>query len=125
MIKFIKQYFYHSDDRGSIKGVVNFGQWEEFNIIESESKTIRGNHYHKNTEELFIILDGRMKITLQNVLNGKLDGEIEEYEVKEGDVFLINKNTNHIFEILEYSRWINILSIKIDKCNPDIVRIDS
>ena len=124
MIKFIKQYFYHSDDRGSIKGVVNFGRWEEFNVIESESKAIRGGHYHKNTEELFIILNGMIKVTLQNVLNGKLNGEIEEYVVKEGDVFLINKNTNHIFEILEYLRWINVLSMKIDGCNPDIVRVD-
>lgn len=123
MINFIQNYFQHKDDRGSITGLVNFGQWEELNIIESEAGVKRGNHYHKNTQELFVILDGKIKVSLQKVEDNKLAGEIEEYEVKQGDVFVIEVNTNHVFEILEKSRWINMLSIKTDEKLPDIVRI--
>ncbi|NCD10923.1 MAG: cupin domain-containing protein [Epsilonproteobacteria bacterium] len=123
MIKFITNYFQHKDDRGSITGLVNFGQWEELNIIESEAGVKRGNHYHKNTQELFVILDGKIKISLQNIQGDRLAGEIKEYEVKQGDVFMIEINTNHVFEILEKSRWINMLSIKTDEKLPDIVRV--
>lgn len=123
MIRFIKEYFEHSDNRGSIKGLVNFGNWEEFNIIESQENITRGNHYHKDTEELFIIIDGKIKVILQNVLDDKLSGKEEVYIVKKGDVFLISANTNHIFEVLEYSRWINVLSVKTDHEEPDILRI--
>jgi dTDP-4-dehydrorhamnose 3,5-epimerase-like enzyme len=123
VIKFIENYFQHKDDRGSITGLLNFGQWEEVNIIESEAGATRGNHYHMNTKELFIILDGKIKITLQYVKDNNVYGEKEEYTVKSGDVFLIDENINHIFEILERSRWMNLLSIKTNSSNPDIIRI--
>jgi len=125
MIEFISNYFEHSDERGSFQGLVNFGNWEEINIISSEAHSIRGNHYHKYTDELFIILEGRIKITLQNVLtNKKLGKKKKTFEVLKGDVFFIKKNVNHIFETIEFSKWINVLSMKINKKKPDINRIN-
>lgn len=123
MIKFIENYFQHKDDRGSITGLINFGKWEELNIIESEAGVKRGNHYHKYTQELFVILDGRIKVSLQNVKDDKLVGGVEEYEVRQGDVFILEVNINHVFDILEKSRWINMLSVKTDEKLPDIVRV--
>ena len=52
MYKIIKNYFNHKDERGEIKGLVNFGSWEEINYITSIEGTVRGGHYHKNTKEL-------------------------------------------------------------------------
>ncbi|HJN19708.1 MAG TPA: cupin domain-containing protein [Candidatus Nitrosopelagicus sp.] len=125
MIEFISNYFEHSDERGSFQGLVNFGNWEEINIISSEAHSIRGNHYHKYTDELFIILEGRIKITLQNVLtNKKLGKKKKTFEVLKGDVFFIKKNVNHIFETIEFSKWINVLSMKTNKKKPDINRIN-
>ena len=124
MIEFIPNYFELSDDRGSFLGLINFGTWKEVNIICSEAGAIRGNHYHKNTDELFIILEGKIRITLQAVLSDEeLDAEKKTVDVQMGDVFKIDKNVNHIFEIIEYSKWINVLSMKINKKNPDINRI--
>ena len=126
MIEFIPNYIEHSDKRGSLLGLVNFGNWKEINIICSEADTVRGNHYHKNTDELFLILEGKIKITLQKVLNYKaLDNEKKTFNVQEGDVFLIKKNVNHIFETIEYSKWINVLSKKLNKDKPDIHRINN
>ena len=124
MIEFIPNYFELSDERGSFLGLINFGTWKEVNIICSEADTVRGGHYHENTDELFLILEGKIKITLQKVLVNKvLDNEKETFDVQEGDVFLIKKNVNHIFETIEYSKWINVLSQKLNKDKPDIHRI--
>lgn len=123
VIKFIEKYFMHSDDRGLIKGIVNFGQWEEVNFISSDANVQRGNHFHQETTELFFILDGKIKVIVQKVDKGNLVGEQKEYIVAKGDIFLMEKNVNHIFYVLEKSQWINMLSKKIDPHCPDIVRI--
>ena len=124
MIEFIPNYTKHFDKRGYFLGLINFGNWEEINFICSEAGTIRGNHYHENTDELFIILEGNIKVILQKVLGKKdLENKQKTFNVKEGDVFLIKKNVNHIFEIIEHSKWINVLSQKINKEKPDIHRI--
>ena len=123
MIEFIPNYIDYSDKRGSFLGLINFGNWKEINIICSEADTVRGDHYHENTDELFLILEGKIKITLQKVLDKKvLDNEKKTFDVQEGDVFLIKKNVNHIFETIEYSKWINVLSQKLKIDNPDIHR---
>lgn len=123
MIKFIKNYFEHRDERGLIKGLINFGCWEEINIIESDRGVIRGNHYHKKTQEVFIILKGKIRVSLQRVENNSLVGKIDKYIVKKGDIFLVEKNVMHSFEVLQKSIWINILSKRIDKKRPDIFRL--
>jgi len=118
MIDFINSYFNHQDEKGSIVGLVNFGQWEELNIIESLKDAVRGGHYHLKTSELFIILEGRIEVCLENINQSKT----KIVEVKKGDVFLIKPRIIHTFTILENSRWINCLSKKIDSKNKDFYR---
>ena len=124
MIKFLKNYFSINDDRGSIKGLVNRGNWRELNIFETTANQKRGEHYHKLTDELFIILKGKIKIQLSRISEeGKLVGEKEYYIVSKGDVFIIPKLTFHAFEILEDTKWINGLSVKFDDLKPDIYKV--
>ena len=118
MIDFINSYFNHQDEKGSIVGLVNFGQWEELNIIESLKDAVRGGHYHLKTSELFIILEGRIEVCLENINQSKT----KIVDVKKGDVFLIKPRIIHTFTILENSRWINCLSKKIDPKNKDFYR---
>lgn len=125
MIRFIEHYFHYADERGSITGLINDGAWAEINLIQSEGNAVRGNHYHEYTEELFVILEGKIRLKLQRVKGQNFVGDCEEYLVQEGNVFIIEKNTNHVFEIVDASKWINALSIKTDSLNPDIVRVNS
>lgn len=120
MIEIIDRYFTHSDDRGTIEGLVNFGTWEEVNVITSEPGVERGGHYHKETVELFFILDGEIEVTLQNTDEGRPVGESQSTTVSQGAVFMIPPGAIHLFKPLKQSRWINILSKKIDPKNPDI-----
>ncbi len=123
MIEIIKRYFQYSDDRGSLEGLINFGEWKEINLIKSSFDSVHGNHYHKHTTEVFIILDGEIRVVTQKVQNGKLVGNAVEENIKSGDVFLIEPFINHIFFVKKDSRWINVLSEAIKKTHPDIHRI--
>ena len=125
MIKIIDRYFSYKDERGSLEGIINYGQWRELNIIESCAGTIRGNHYHKDIHELFIILDGEIKVVAQRVVNHKLFGRQSEKIVKTGDAFIVEPMINHTFYVIKNSRWINVLSNPFDKHNPDLHRIKS
>lgn len=119
MIKFIKNYCENIDERGSLIGLINFGTWEEINIITSKKGALRGNHFHKYTSEIFIILEGEIEVSVNKI--GKKD--IEKYLVKKGDVFLIKPMVNHVFEVKKDSKWINVLNKKINSTSPDIHRI--
>ena len=102
-------------------GLINQGSWKELNFFSTKSNQNRGNHYHKKTDELFIILKGRIKIELTRVSdNGKLIGETKSVIIKKGDVFIIPKMIFHSFDIIEESNWINGLSIKMNNKAPDI-----
>jgi|TARA_B100001175_G_scaffold317794_1_gene336498 mannose-6-phosphate isomerase-like protein (cupin superfamily) len=121
MIKFYSNYFKKEDPRGKIVGLINQGNWEELNYFCTDSDQIRGNHYHKKTDELFIILKGKLEIQLTEVSqNGELEGRTESFFIKKGDVFVIPKMIYHVFKIIEKSEWINALSIKMDNKFPDI-----
>lgn len=124
MLRFVNRYFVHTDERGSIEGLINQGNWQELNIITSEVGIVRGNHYHKTSVELFIILEGEIEILVQDVDNGNLTGSTLTYLVKAGDVFLVEPMTNHIFTPQSFSKWINALSIRMDKDHPDFYRTE-
>jgi len=124
MIQFLKNHISFEDERGIMKGIINFGKWEELNFFRTKQNQIRGLHYHKVTDELFIILKGKIIIELSSVnFKGQLIGESKSILVKKDDVFIIPKNTYHIFKIIEDSEWINALSQKIESENPDIHKI--
>lgn len=125
MLKVIKRYFIHEDKRGTLEGLVNFEEWKEINLISSLAGVERGNHYHKETLELFIILEGEINVILEKVKDGKLIGNKTERIVKGGDVFLIDPFINHTFRVLDKAKWINVLSKKIDSEHPDIHQTSS
>lgn len=122
MIRFIAPYFSHSDQRGGITGLINFGEWREVNVIRSDAGAIRGNHFHKGTTEAFVLLEGRLRIILERVSNGALSGSCDVVMAEAGQVFLIEPNVCHEFEVLEPSVWINLLDIALNPDNPDMHR---
>lgn len=106
MIKVIKPYFTHEDERGLITGLVQEGSWKEVNIITSKKGTRRGDHWHKETTELFIIISGRIRLHLQEEANRDKTMELELFG---GDVFIVEPGVWHTFEVREDSVWVNAL----------------
>ena len=102
----IPPYFYFIDGRGKLVGVIQGQKWEEINYVESEKGSVRGNHYHKETKEGFFIIEGRVKVSLIDVVNNSK----RTFIAKKGNMLIINPNTLHTFQMLENSKWINMLS---------------
>ena len=124
MLRFVNRYFVHTDERGSIQGLINQGTWRELNLITSDAGIVRGNHYHKKSQELFIILEGDIEIRTQAVDEGRPVGNISVHQVKAGDVFWVEPMTNHTFTPHTRAKWINALSEPVDTEHPDFYRIE-
>ena len=94
MYKIIENYFSFKDERGEIKGLINFENWQEVNCITSYKGTVRGGHYHKKTKEAIIVLSGKIKVDIRK------NSESECFVIEKGDVILLVSG-GHGFECIE------------------------
>jgi mannose-6-phosphate isomerase-like protein (cupin superfamily) len=117
-VKLCKPYQLLTDTRGLFRGIVNFGSWEEMNYIETKGGEVRGGHYHKETRELFFIIDGEIEIDVSNIAGSSMERHI----VKKGDIFIVEPFEVHTFRCLTDSRWINVLSKRMDELEQDFHR---
>ena len=118
-MKQLKPYKLLQDARGMFLGIVNTGLWKELNYIETEAGQTRGGHYHRETEELFFILEGEIEIKITS-----LDGLIKHvFTARKGHIFIVEPLEIHSFKCLTPSKWINVLSKKMDDKALDFYRI--
>jgi len=114
----VPRYFQHGDARGSITGLLNTGIWREVNLISSDAGVTRGGHFHKHTEECFIILSGQIRVVLSK-RDDSGEWRREEHLFSAGDVFIVPPWVMHTFIVLEKAQWINLLSVPVDQSKPD------
>lgn len=115
-MKKIKPYFKNKDLRGKMLGIGQFHWMKEANYIESKKGSTRGGHYHKKTKELFFIIEGKIKVKVEN-LNTNYQ---KTFTVNKMDIFLIEPYDVHTFYILEDAKWINVLSCPMNLEKPDL-----
>lgn len=117
----LQAYREFADARGSMRGVINDGQWEEINYVETSAGCTRGGHYHRDTRELFLLLSGTVTVRVRKV--DASDADAEEHVFSDGSIFVIEPREIHWFETVTACAWINVLSKRIDESAPDIVPV--
>lgn len=98
LIQILEPDFCFEDARGRLVQLVHEG-YKQYNVIFSKKDVERGNHYHKQNEEVFFVISGKFQLKTS-------DGEEEEvYEFKTGDMFLVPPHVMHSF-FYEEDTWI-------------------
>lgn len=110
----LSTYMTRQDERGGFWGITQEG-WAEVNFIETAAGQVRGNHYHKETRELFFIVSGEIEIVVDDLRSGAH----HEMTVTKGDVFIIEPYELHTFRTRTAAQWINMLSVPVDPQQPD------
>ena len=103
----IKPEFIFSDERGKLVQLFDLSKWKEVNYITIKKGTIRGDHYHKKTNERFFIVNGEIKITLKKNIS-------RSYICKEGDIIHISPMVKHTLLALTDVKLISFLSEKFN-----------
>ncbi|OGC22584.1 hypothetical protein A3J90_06490 [candidate division WOR-1 bacterium RIFOXYC2_FULL_37_10] len=119
-MKIFEAYKKNASIRGLFLGIVNFGNWQEVNYIETQAGQIRGGHYHKEAMELFYIIEGNISIKVVD-LKGEL---IKEFLANKGSIFLVEPYEVHTFTCNSDCKWINVMSKKMDNDSCDIYKYE-
>lgn len=105
------------DGRGAIFTFLPKDPLVEFNFLIINKGKIRGNHYHPEFDEYFLITQGEGVIVTKDSEKAK-----EEFIfMSKGDCFHIPKNTSHVFYAITDLNAIAMLTKKWDDCNSPIV----
>ena len=96
LIKLMKPDFVFDDERGSLCQLVHEG-YSQFNIVFSKKGVFRGDHYHKENNEVFYVINGLFELIASQ------NGIVENYTFTEGDMFLVPPYVVHSFSYKEDS----------------------
>lgn len=95
LIKITTPDFVFNDNRGSLVQLVHSG-YKQINSVFTKKDAVRGNfHYHKNTDETFFVVSGKVKVTAY------YKGKKQDKTFSCSDMFIIEKNIRHTFKYLE------------------------
>ena len=115
--RIIKPFFEHTDERGTLREIVR-GNWKTINYHDRKSGYTAGGHYHREIEEYFYVISGRVEVELQKLG----ETEKERFTVRTNEGFLIPTNHYHSLHFLEDSKLIALLSKAWDNDNPDVYK---
>ena len=123
----------NSDERGKIETIFAGKNFREINYFQSKKGMVRGNHYHKETEELIYLLKGKVVFKIKHIKGTDEepddedktdDGQIHETTLLPGDALLIEPYELHTAEIMKDSEWISCLTKEYNNDDPDIYTED-
>ena len=99
LIKRIQPVF--CDERGEITDIVSKESIEHATIIHSRRGVIRGNHYHKETQQYLYMMSGKMRAVSQ--MPGK---EERTVMLCTGDLIIHEPEERHAFQMIEDTTWL-------------------
>ena len=112
------------DERGSIWDIVGDDIIHHSGYLISKKNSIRGKHFHKEQKQYTILLRGKMRILIKNLLNP--DAKLEIIDLNEMEMILIPPYHYHSLEAMENSECIILTSksrTNIEYEN-DTIRVD-
>lgn len=108
------------DGRGAIFTWVPSKPIVEFNMLYFLPNKIRGNHYHPEFTEYFLVVEGTVVMVTKDTETGK---EINMHASK-GTCFKTPPNTAHAVHAITESTCVSLLTKEWDKSNPPIIHED-
>lgn len=89
------------DDRGSIWDFLTDETIHHIGFLISKKNAIRGKHYHKEQKQYTLVLNGKIKVTVKDLLNN--ESVIETKELGKMDMVFFPPYLYHSIEALEDS----------------------
>lgn len=108
LVKKMKTDFEFSNENGSLVQLVHDG-WKQVNVLISKKGSKRGGHFHKENQEAFYIVEGKLILILDE------NEEHEETEFSTGEMFMISPYQMHNFIFLEDTIMVSMYSNGVER----------
>lgn len=86
----------HTDERGRITDIIYNSVFTHMTIIDSVPHALRGNHYHKESEQWILVTKGSMIYYYKDL---KTKGKANSKKVAEGDLIYTPAEEIHALKI--------------------------
>ena len=108
--------FEHRDQRGKFIEVWRGEEWREMNFFTIHAGLTRGGHYHKETRELFYVVEGECEMRLIDVRTGSES----TFSFRKDDVVIVDPYELHYLTAHRESKIVSCLSLPHDDKHPDV-----
>jgi dTDP-4-dehydrorhamnose 3,5-epimerase-like enzyme len=99
-----KKKINQKDKRGYILDIFINDPKDHCTVVSFNEKAIRGNHFHKKSEQYSFILEGRLLMYLAKVdKEGKIKGNLKKKIVKKNDLISHKPYEAHAFKAITKS----------------------
>ena len=105
------------DGRGGIFTWIPDHDIKEFNLVIIKPNKMRGNHYHPEFIEYFLVVSGKLLLTTED----KANKEIVNFLASPGMCFRTPIGTSHSFHAIDESTCISLLTKPWDECEKPII----
>lgn len=104
----LKVEYQRKEDRGTLTQV-NTGDWKQLNILEIKKGNTFGGHYHKEKEELFYVIFGKVEFIIEN------DKGLFTEILGKGDCLFVEPYDKHTLCALQDTTVVEVLSQPFSK----------
>jgi oxalate decarboxylase/phosphoglucose isomerase-like protein (cupin superfamily) len=94
----------YEDERGKIFDLIDGDVVRHIGLITCTAGAVRGNHYHEEQKQWMYVSEGEISLYLQDV-RGENDGDVQEYEMEEGEMVFIPPGVVHTIEATQYAEF--------------------
>lgn len=102
-MKYTKTRANFIDNRGEIRDIIAHINVDAVTYISCEKDAVRGNHYHKKTEQYDYVLEGKILCVTKDKL-----GKIKRKTIVKGDLVYHPPFEAHAFKALEKSAFLSM-----------------
>lgn len=97
-----------TDERGSILDIISKDTINHVGYFFSKKDAIRGKHFHKEQKQYTIVIKGKVRIFVKNLL--EKDSKIEKFELEKMEMILFPPFCYHAIEAIEDSECLVLTS---------------
>jgi dTDP-4-dehydrorhamnose 3,5-epimerase len=89
------------DDRGSISDLLTDENIQHAGLLESKKGSVRGKHFHKEQQQYTLVLSGKIRVVVKNLLDD--NSKLETSDLGKMEMVFFPPFHYHLIEALEDS----------------------
>ena len=89
------------DERGSIYDLLTDESINHIGLLKSKENSVRGKHYHKEQKQYTLVMKGKIRVEVKNLLDE--NAKLENFELNEMEMVLFPPFYYHAIKALENS----------------------